>query len=138
DASREALLTALGACAIGAVFVPLNTRSSDDELDHAFGLLQPRLIVCLEASLERLQRLTSASCVVLDNGRPGSRWPEPHDSDAVLPDRVTAAVRPDDLGCLLFTSGTTARSKAAMHTQQSMIGAGFAMGSAVGLGENDL
>ncbi len=137
DAGREAVLTALGCLAIGAVVVPMNIRSSDEELEYAMELVSPALVVCTRASFDRLRRMTQAQLILLDAlGDEGPIWPDPlHGVDEVV---AGAGMSSDDLACLLFTSGTTLRSKAVMHTHRSMIAAGFAVGQVVGLSTRDL
>jgi len=143
DAGREAILTALGCMTIGAVVVPVNTRSSDDELRHALALVRPVLVVARARSAERLQAAYEARVALVDAGEAASsvserafRWPEPTASASVV--EPSADARDTDPACLLYTSGTTARSKAVIHTHRSMLHAGLAMGAAVGLGVSDL
>lgn len=141
DAGRECILTALGALRLGAVVVPLNTRSSDEELAYALELVEPAAVVTVAASAPRLSRLRPGCRLLLvdvDAELPAGvlPWPEPLEE----PSGETPAADddPDRLGCLLFTSGTTARSKAVMHTHRTMIGAGLCCGTALGLGPGDL
>lgn len=136
DAGREAVLTALGCLAIGVAVVPMNIRSSDDELGYAMELVRPSLVVCTRASADRLRRMTQARLILLDALEDDAIWPDP--LDGVDEADAGGGVGPGDLACLLFTSGTTLRSKAVMHTHRSMIAAGFAVGQAVGLGACDL
>lgn len=142
DAGREAVLTALGCMAIGAVVVPVNTRCSDEELRHALALVRPTLVVARAAAAARLHDVYEARLALVDATADGAsiagsvQWPEPT--------RRTQGVEPcdeardDDAACLLYTSGTTARSKAVVHTHRSMLHAGLAMGAAVGLDTHDL
>lgn len=137
EAGREAVLTALGCFALGAVVVPLNVRSSDEELGNALALVAPVLVVSMQSSVPRLRRLSSARSMVLNPADADTlRWPDPTEG-GFLPE-VEPVAAPHDLACLLFTSGTTSRAKAVMHNHHSMVAAGFAMGSAVGLGPADL
>jgi acyl-CoA synthetase (AMP-forming)/AMP-acid ligase II len=147
DAGREAVLTALGCFTIGAVVVPVNIRSSDEELRHALDLVKPVCVITVFASATRIQSVSLARLTLLDAPTDGSsvasgnvgnvtRWPEP--TEAVNRAALSAGIGPDDLACLLFTSGTTNRSKAVMHTHRSMLAAGLLMGESVGLGPNEL
>jgi acyl-CoA synthetase (AMP-forming)/AMP-acid ligase II len=137
DAGREAILTAIGCFVIGAVVVPVNIRSADDELGHALGLVTPVLIVTVQASAARIQQLTQVPLVLLDAPvEDALHWPEP--TQWVHRPEIANNSCPHDLACLLFTSGTTGRSKAVMHSHRSMLAAGFAMGEAVGLKPTDL
>ncbi|WP_046115209.1 class I adenylate-forming enzyme family protein [Aquincola tertiaricarbonis] len=137
-AAREGVLTALGCWALGAAVAPLNLRASDDELRHAFDLVAPDLVVTTATAADRLARLYPAARPLLLDAAPGSpvQWPDPeHSFDPPLQD--VPPPQPEDLSCLLFTSGTTARSKAVMHNHRSQLFAGLAVGSGVGLTPGD-
>ncbi len=140
SAGREAFFTALGALRIGAAVVPLNTRYADEELGHALALADPVAVVCTAASAERIKRLHPATRPLIVGDVPAESgfeiWPEPLDVEEVALPPEDAD--PDRLGCLLFTSGTTARSKAVMHSHSTMIGAGLSCGAALGLRPGDL
>lgn len=139
DAGREAVLTALGCFAVGAIVVPMNVRSSDDELEHAFGLVKPALVVTVEAAAARLRRMTSAAFVFVDAAPGGDAcWPDPARREPGTQGLPPLSPTAGDAACFLFTSGTTSRSKTVMHSHRSMIAAGFAMGCSVGLGPADL
>jgi acyl-CoA synthetase (AMP-forming)/AMP-acid ligase II len=141
DAVRECVLTALGCMEIGAVVVPLNTRSADEELHHALTLTEPVAVVTTLDQSRRVHGLyPSAKLLLLGaEGVPDvsveERWPDPANTfDSSSAGSVPKA---DDLACLLFTSGTTARAKAVMHTHRSMLHAGRTMSAALGLEPSD-
>lgn len=147
EAGREAVLTALGCFAIGAIVVPVNIRSADEELHHALDLVKPLLVITIGASAARIQSVSLARLILLDaptahssvagvSAEDADRWPEP--TEVVTGEEACSESAPDDLACLLYTSGTTARSKAVMHTHRSMLAAGLAMGDSVGLGREEL
>lgn len=139
DQGRECFLTALGALALGAVFVPLNTRYADPEIGHALDLVEPDAVVASEEAATRLAGLRPGLRLLVVGAGSESRferWPEPtgRSHEAV----VEGAAEADTLGCLLFTSGTTSRSKAVMHSHRTMIGAGLCCSRALGLEQGDL
>lgn len=135
-AAREGVLTALGCWQLGAAVSPLNRRATDDELRHALALLEPALaVVCDADGAQRLAALGMAPEGILRlDGVPDAptTWPEPEGAPAgaLPPDRPAS---PHDLSCLLFTSGTTARAKAVMHTHRTQLHTGLAMGGSLGL-----
>lgn len=141
-AGREAVLTALGCMAIGAPVVPINIRASDDEMRHALDLVRPSLLVATATSVRRLRALSATRLAVVGSAEglthivpDAERWPEP--TSAVAPG-LSVQIQAEAPACLLYTSGTTSRSKAVVHTHRSMLHAGLSMGSAVGLTTGDL
>lgn len=140
NAVREGVLTALGCYRLGAIVAPLNVRAADDELQHALALIEPAFIVTTADARERLARLCpSARYLLLDGPEADTdrrqAWPDPetvsHRLDLPEP---TSAESPT---VLLFTSGTTARSKAVTHCHRSQLFCGYAVGGAVGLTDED-
>ncbi|CAM5761669.1 class I adenylate-forming enzyme family protein [Bosea minatitlanensis] len=139
DAGYEFVMTALGAVARGAIVVPFNTRASDEEIRHAFALTEPGLVVVEASHAERLRGLAPAGTRLAVAGEdvfasgPGEEAPS-------NPGRGpgTAAPRAGDIAALLFTSGTTARSKAVMASHAGMIASGACCAAALGLRPGDV
>lgn len=122
DKSPEALFLYLAASRAGAVFLPLNTAYTVEELTYFLGDAQPSLLVCTpgnEATLRTLcQNLGIAHCLSLGNDGAGSlldRLPAGSDEFADV------QRSPDDLAAILYTSGTTGRSKGAMLTNANLV-----------------
>ena len=143
DSGREAVITALGCFAIGAAVVPLNTRSSDEELRYAINSVEPTRIVTVASSAQRLYALDSVRQILIGKDlsefttdNPHDLWPEPLTEPT--PSVSLPSPNPDDLTCLLFTSGTTAHPKVVMHNHRTMLATGHAMGSALGLQYDDI
>lgn len=142
DWALECFVAALGALTLGAVVVPLNTRSAAPELAHAIALTTPRLILCDADGRARLKegcaeaRIAQSNLPLQDVGI---------FDPTVLMEPATGKVEdtfedpdPEALSCLLFTSGTTARAKAVMHNHRTMIATGRCCGSALGLRPGDI
>jgi malonyl-CoA/methylmalonyl-CoA synthetase len=115
DKCVEALLFYLAVLRAGYVYLPLNSAYQRSELEYFIGNAQPSVIVCSRASFGWLSTLAfqagTKNVFTLDADRSGSlleraAWM----SDVHEPARCQA----DDLAAILYTSGTTGRSKGAM------------------------
>jgi malonyl-CoA/methylmalonyl-CoA synthetase len=117
----EALALYGAAVARGAVFLPLNTSYTAAEIDYFIGDATPALFVCDPASEPGLRDVAArhgARLLTLDAAGQGSLA----DLAAGQPDAVAPVDRgPDDLAAILYTSGTTGRSKGAMLTQENLL-----------------
>lgn len=136
DAALEGVLTALGCYALGAAIVPANTRLGDEELRHAFDLVEPVAVVAREEDAIRARRLWPAARLLMPGGEGAESWPDPEtcrSADPGLPGPGR-----ETLSALLFTSGTTSRPKAVMHCHRSQMATGYAIAGALGLRADDV
>lgn len=141
DAGLEAILTALAQFRLGGVVVPLNTRYSDAELAHALSLVDPVAVVARKGDTGRIRSHHARAAILTVDGQTQGdisteAWPRPehhlvHDLPPVPDDRNLPA-------SLLFTSGTTARAKAVMHTHGTTVASGLCASDALGLSAGDL
>jgi len=105
----------------GAVFLPLNTAYTPTELNYFVGDSGASLFVCDPNEMEELEPVASAAgCKLhsLASDGSGSFTDIAKKQDAVF---EAASRGEDDLAALLYTSGTTGRSKGAMLTQKNLL-----------------
>ncbi|CAO3431321.1 malonate--CoA ligase [Azospirillum doebereinerae] len=119
EKSVEALVLYLACLRAGVVYLPLNTAYTPAELAYFVGDAEPALIVCDPARLDATIALAGGAPVrTLDAQGRGSLT----DAAAGQPDDFATVARgPDDLAAILYTSGTTGRSKGAMLTQGNLL-----------------
>ena len=121
DKSVEAMLLYLATLRSGHVFLPLNPAYQSAELSYFIGNAEPAVVVCAPANFGWVSKLAfqqgTRYVVTLDDQRGGSLLERAaHHSDQHTP----VARRPDDLAAILYTSGTTGRSKGAMLTHDNL------------------
>jgi len=120
EKSPEAALLYLASLRAGAVFLPLNTAYTLPELDYFFRDAEPRLIVCDPSRLSGVEPLAaSIGATVLTLGRDGQGTLASQASRQAT-DFSDVARGPDDLAAILYTSGTTGRSKGAMLSHENL------------------
>jgi malonyl-CoA/methylmalonyl-CoA synthetase len=125
EKSVEALMLYLGTVRAGAVFLPLNTAYTPAEVAYFLGDAEPRLFVCDPARADLLRPVAEGAGARLETL---GVWTSPDRSVGSLSDRALAASpsfetlerAPDDLAAILYTSGTTGRSKGAMLSHENL------------------
>jgi malonyl-CoA/methylmalonyl-CoA synthetase len=120
EKSPNALCLYLACLRVGAVYLPLNTGYTPSELAYFVGDAEARLFVCATKSLEKIAAaLPSLTFLTLDDdGEGGSLIREAATMPSDFPD---ADVTMSDLASILYTSGTTGRSKGAMLTHGNLV-----------------
>ncbi|WP_234186264.1 malonyl-CoA synthase [Shinella sp. NM-101] len=121
EKSPEALMLYLACLRAGAVYLPLNTAYTLAELDYFIGDAEPRLVVVDPKARDGVAAIAEAHGGVvetLDATGGGSLVQRAGSEDADFPDADREA---DDLAAILYTSGTTGRSKGAMLTHDNLL-----------------
>jgi len=115
EKSPEALLLYLATLRAGLVFLPLNSAYRAAEIDYFVGDAEPAVVVCSPANLGWVgpiaRRRRVRHVFTLGADRSGTLLEA---AAAESPEFETRAVRGGDLACIVYTSGTTGRSKGAM------------------------
>lgn len=118
--TRETLALYAAAIQAGGVYLPLNNAYTFDELSYFVHDSKPAVIVCdpkNEAEVSVLANHIGAALLTL--GLSGGSLSEAADQQPE--DFVTVPRREDDLAALLYTSGTTGRSKGAMLSHKNLL-----------------
>lgn len=122
EKSPQALALYLATLRAGYVYLPLNTAYRQAEIEYFLGNAQPSVFVCDPHSLDWAQPLTQrlgvGQVVTLDPSGAGTLTTLTNG----LSDQFEDAATDDrDLASILYTSGTTGRSKGAMLSHGNLI-----------------
>jgi malonyl-CoA/methylmalonyl-CoA synthetase len=120
EKSIEMLMVYLACIRAGAIFLPLNNAYTPVEIAYFLGDAKPVVFVCDPAKADALAAVAAeagAKLLTLGTKSDGSLA----EHAGAQPTTFTNAARgPDDLGAILYTSGTTGRSKGAMLSHENL------------------
>src|SRR5215218_6348866 len=121
EKSVPALVLYLATVRAGAVYLPLNTAYTLAELEYFIRDAEPSLVVCDPGKRDGVTQLAAkvgASVETLDARGQGTLT----GAADVAPEAFETVQRVgDDLAAILYTSGTTGRSKGAMLTHDNLV-----------------
>ena len=122
EKSVEAMLLYLATLRAGHVFLPLNTAYQSGEIEYFVGNAEPAVVVCTPGNFGWVSKIAfkagTQHVFTLGDDRTGSLLERAaHHGDDHQP--VDKGV--DDLAAILYTSGTTGRSKGAMLTHGNLL-----------------
>ena len=139
EKSVEAVLLYLACLRVGAVYLPLNTAYTEREVEYFFEDAEPKLVVCSPTVEARMSAMMDgrfgARLHTLGGDADGSLMAAY--ADAPQDDRV-AELSGDDLAAILYTSGTTGRSKGAMLSHDNLASNALALHRIWGWREGDV
>lgn len=122
DKSPETVMLYLAVLRVGAVYLPLNSGYTGDELRYFLDDAEPSLFVCAPAFEAQARELAKVSGVAhvetLGDAGDGSLMARVHGKPGRFVDVPRAS---SDLAAILYTSGTTGRSKGAMISHGNLV-----------------
>ncbi|MEY4730725.1 MAG: hypothetical protein RL020_1883 [Pseudomonadota bacterium] len=121
EKSAEALFVYLAAVRAGLVYLPLNTAYQRGEMEYFLGDAQPAIVVCRPQAEEMITTLAQATgckkVFTLDENTGGTLMHAARNFPATF---ATVQVEETELAAILYTSGTTGRSKGAMLSHKNL------------------
>ncbi|MDP3761496.1 MAG: malonyl-CoA synthase [Ramlibacter sp.] len=122
EKSVEAMMLYLATLRAGYVFLPLNTAYQSAEIEYFVGNAEPAVVVCTGKNFGWVSKIAfkagTQHVFTLNDDRTGSLL----ERATHCSDRHTIAVKgEDDLAAILYTSGTTGRSKGAELTHGNLL-----------------
>jgi malonyl-CoA/methylmalonyl-CoA synthetase len=122
EKSVEAMVLYLATLRAGYVFLPLNTAYQRAEIEYFIGNAEPSVMVCSTKNFGWVSKIAfkagTQNVFTLDDDRTGSLLERAaHCSDQ----HAVAHKGADELAAILYTSGTTGRSKGAMLSHGNLL-----------------
>ena len=121
EKSPEALMVYLGCLRAGLVYLPLNSAYQEGEIRYFLENAQPRAVIAQPRSMPWLAPLAAQLAIrhvfTLSERGDGTLTQA---ARGLNPYFETVARKGDDLAAILYTSGTTGRSKGAMLTHRNL------------------
>jgi malonyl-CoA/methylmalonyl-CoA synthetase len=121
EKSSQALALYAACLQTGAVFLPLNTGYTVEELRYFIENSGASLVICDAGRADALRKITDPSGAGLLTLNADGTGSLPARAAAAPTSFRTADRGLDDLAAFLYTSGTTGRSKGAMLTQNNLL-----------------
>jgi malonyl-CoA/methylmalonyl-CoA synthetase len=121
EKSPEAIFLYLACARAGAVYLPLNTAYQRAEIEYFLGDAEPRVVVCRPDAagwIGEIAARTKVPHVMTLDQKGGGTFIER--SKSLSENFATIQTARDDLAAILYTSGTTGRSKGAMMTHWNL------------------
>lgn len=139
EKSAEVVALYLACLQCGAIYLPLNTAYTDAEVEYFLSDAEPRVVVCAPERRDGVGRLAERCGVaaVFTLGADGAGSLTEAAAQAT-PLKEIVAAEADDVAAILYTSGTTGRSKGAMLTHGNLSSNTLALHAAWGFRPDDV
>ncbi|MDY8109285.1 malonyl-CoA synthase [Fulvimarina sp. 2208YS6-2-32] len=126
DKSIEALFLYLATVRAGGVFLPLNTGYTPSEIDYFLNDASPRVFVSSPKARDAMAPIAARAGARLETLGVQRKGEAPAGTIAQMSEGAPATFEtvsrsPGDLAAILYTSGTTGRSKGAMLSHENLL-----------------
>jgi malonyl-CoA/methylmalonyl-CoA synthetase len=139
EKSPEALMVYLAALRAGLVYLPLNTAYRESEISYFLHDAEPAVVVCDPDNADwvgaQARNAGTAHVLTLNADGEGTLMDAARAQPAEF---ATVESAPDDLAAILYTSGTTGRSKGAMLSHKNLLANTQALHEAWGWSGSDV
>ena len=133
------VLTIYGACVqLGIIFIPLNTAYTHSEVKYFLSDSECKLFICqpeMEKEIYENESKLNLNIKTILNDYEGSFF---ENIDQLTPLEFIEEREEKDIGAILYTSGTTGRSKGAMLTHENLISNALTLSNTWRFTENDI
>ncbi|MDB5653242.1 MAG: malonyl-CoA synthase [Tardiphaga sp.] len=120
EKSVPGLVLYLATVRAGAVYLPLNTAYTLNELEYFITDAEPSLIVCDPSKAKGIAAIAAKVGAKVETLGADGKGSLTEAAKREKPEFATVARADDDLAAILYTSGTTGRSKGAMLTHDNL------------------
>jgi malonyl-CoA/methylmalonyl-CoA synthetase len=120
EKSAAGLVLYLAAVRAGAVYLPLNTAYTLNELEYFITDAEPSMVVCDPSKAEGIGAIAAKVGAKVETLGADGKGSLTDAAARAKPEFATVARADDDLAAILYTSGTTGRSKGAMLTHDNL------------------
>jgi malonyl-CoA/methylmalonyl-CoA synthetase len=120
EKSVSGLVLYLAAVRAGAVYLPLNTAYTLNELDYFITDAEPSLVVCDPSKADGIREIAAKVNAEVETLGADGAGSLTEAADKASAEFKTVMRGNDDLAAILYTSGTTGRSKGAMLSHDNL------------------
>jgi malonyl-CoA/methylmalonyl-CoA synthetase len=120
EKSVSGLVLYLATVRAGAIYLPLNTAYTLNELDYFITDAEPALVVCDPSKAEGIGAIAAKVNARVETLGADGKGTLTQAADRASADFETVPRNNDDLAAILYTSGTTGRSKGAMLSHDNL------------------
>src|SRR3978361_416903 len=138
EKSVPGLVLYLATVRAGAVYLPLNTAYTLNELEYFITDAEPSLVVCDPSKADGIGAIAAKVGAKVETLGADGKGSLTDAAATAKPEFETVLRADDDLAAILYTSGTTGRSKGAMLTHDNLASNSLALVGYWGFTRDDL